>query len=184
MNHKPFEDWLFHEPHYLEDQLTAQEYSDYQNHLEHCASCRSLSVALREAENELRAAPIISPEPGFSHRWLDNLERNRRQTHKKQTTLLLLVTISGAAIFLGLFTYTVWPWISNPNVFIWTYLYRFTKMYSYVNVIQDMAGILFNTTTHLVPISWWIFFVGIICELGVLWIVFYRLISFPRRIAQ
>ena len=184
MNHQPYEDWLFYEPHHLEDQLTAQEYSDYQSHLEDCQSCRSLSVALREAENELRAAPIISPEPGFSHRWLGMLERNREQSQKKQTTLLLLVTISGAAVLLGLLTYTMWPWISNPNVFIWTYLYRFTKMYSYVNVIQDITGVLFNATTSLVPISWWIFMVGIICELGVLWIVFYRLISIPRRITQ
>ena len=52
MNHQPYEDWLFYEPHHLEDQLTAQEYSDYQSHLEDCPSCRSLSVALREAVNK------------------------------------------------------------------------------------------------------------------------------------
>jgi len=184
MNHQPYEDWLLYEPHHLEEELTAQEYSELQVHLEDCSSCRLLSVALREAENELRAAPIISPEPGFSHRWLKRLERNRRQAHKKQTLILLLVTISAAVMLLGLLTFTVWPWISNPNVFIWTYLYRLTKMYSYVNVVQDIAGVLINAAARLVPITWWIFMVGMICELGVLWIVFYRLISFPRRITQ
>jgi predicted anti-sigma-YlaC factor YlaD len=184
MNHQPYEDWLFHEPHYLEEELTAKEYSELQLHLADCTSCRLLADALRMAENELRAAPIISPEPGFTHRWLEKVERNRRQAHKKQSMIFLLVTISAAVMLLGLLSFTVWPWISNPNVVIWTYLYRFTKIYSYINTVQDIFGVLISSTARLVPITWWILLVGIICELGVLWIVFYRLITFPRRITQ
>ena len=184
MNHQPYEDWLFIDPDSLEDQLTAQEIADFQDHLEGCASCSALSFALVEAENELRSAPLISPAAGFSQRWLEKLNQKRRQSEKKQTTLLLAVTFSAAAVVLGFLIYSMWPLINNPNVYLWTYLYRFTKVYSYFNDIQNIFGVLFNTTTSLVPISWWILMVGIVCELGVLWIVFYRLISIPRRITQ
>lgn len=184
MNHQPYEEWLLREPDHLKDQLSAQEYTDFQLHLEECKSCQSLSVAWRETENELRTAPIISPEPGFTNRWLVRLEQKRRQSRKQQTAVMLIVTIASALLLLSLLTFTVLPWINNPNVFIWSYLYRFTKVYSYFNTIGNIAGILFSATARLIPISWLIFMVGIICELGVLWIVFYRILIFQRRIVQ
>ena len=184
MNHQPYEDWLLSEPTHLEEQLTSIEYSELQTHLQECSSCRLLSFALMQADDELRAAPMLSPEPGFTHRWLEKLEINRAQAHKNQTIFVLLAAVVAALILLGSFTYTMWPWISNPNVILWKYLYHFTKRYSYFNVFQNIVGVLLNTTTSLIPMSWWIFMTGLICELGVLWIVFYRLISTPRRITQ
>lgn len=184
MNHQPYEDWVFYENDLLKDEVSDREYGEFQNHLKNCPHCQSLSAAWRELENEIKISPQVSPEPGFTRRWMVRLEHNCKQTQRLQTIATLLVTTTGALVFLGLLVFTFLPWLANPNVYIYSFLYRFTKIYSYLNVAQEIAGVLFNTTTSLIPVSWWILLVGLVCELGVLWFVFYRILTFPRRIFQ
>ncbi len=54
----------------------------------------------------------------------------------------------------------------------------------FVELARDIFGNLLRTATIAVPIAWLIVLAGLISELGVLWIVSFRLLTNPRRIMR
>jgi hypothetical protein len=50
--------------------------------------------------------------------------------------------------------------------------------------MRDFFSAAFRAATGVVPVVWWVLFAGLLCELGVLWVVSFRLLTNPRRITQ
>jgi hypothetical protein len=87
-------------------------------------------------------------------------------------------------LLLGILLFLVWPWMRSPNVFLWTGLYRLFTLYAYADAARDFISTLFQTAAGVVPLTWLVIFVGLLSELGVLWIVSYRVLTNPRRITR
>jgi len=184
MNHQPFRDWLFTGDEPGEDVLAQQQRAELQEHLQNCESCRSMSDAWLIAEKNLQGKVMVGPKPGFTSRWETRLEVERRRIHRRQTTLVLLFSISGVVVLLATFAILIWPWLGSPSMLLWTWIYHLFTLYSYAELGQEILINLLRTATIAVPITWLIVLVGLLSELGVLWIVSFRLLTNPRRIMK
>lgn len=184
MNHQPFEDWLLDDPDQLGRSLDAQETASLRAHLETCESCRRLSLAWREVESELKVAPILAPAAGFSSRFQDRLEAEQRLLHKRQSLLVLYFLIGGAALLFGSLLILALPFIQTPNVLLWTFIYRLIGIVSIAEAAQDVLRVLFQAITGVISPVGWAILIGLMCELGVLWVVSLRWLTNPRRVTQ
>jgi predicted anti-sigma-YlaC factor YlaD len=184
MNHKLYEEWLFTNVEGLEGELTPDQATDLQEHLRECASCRELVEAWQEVEVQLQEAPLAAPQPGFANRWQARLEADLRRLHRRQTLAVLAFSVAGAALLLGSLALLALPWLQSPRVLLWSWIYRMFILLSFAETAGDSLGSLFESTINVVPVFWWVLFAGILSELGVLWIVSYRLLTNPRRITR
>ena len=182
MNHQPYEEWLFYDPESPDEKLSNDDILKLEEHLEVCPSCRLLKNTWNEVEVELNLAPQISPEPGFTARWLRRLDKVNEYQNRKQAVSVFLFTLIGISVLLVILIALLWPFISSPNVLFWSFYDRFINAYSLGYIVLTSITALFSTSIKFVPISLWIFLVGIIFELGVIWLVSYRLLTLPRRI--
>ena len=182
MNHQNYEEWLFYDPENPDEQLSNEEALELEEHIEGCPSCRLLLNAWNEVKVELNLAPQVSPEPGFTGRWLNHLERINHYENRKQVVRVILFSFIGISVFLGMMIVLLWPIISSPNIIFWTVYDRFSNLYSLVYIVLTSMTALINASVRFVPVSLWIFLIGIIFELGVIWIVSYRALTLPRRI--
>lgn len=179
MKRHPFEDWL------LDDSsLSIEESAALENHLQNCEPCRQLSESWKAVETELLAGPLIGPRPGFTARWQERLAAEQKALERRQSLALLGFTIFGAVLLLGSLTILAMPLLQNPNLIIWTWLYRLGEMISVVQTADAFFRGFFHSVFTIVPISGWILLVGVMCELAVLWLVSFRLITNPRRVIR
>ena len=183
MNHQTFEEWLFVSDDEAEEVLTSPQANRLNEHLQTCESCRQLSVALDEVEVQLRGASMLAPSPGFINRWQIQLEMDREKQHQRQTIGIIIFGVIAVVSLLTALVFVTLPWMRSPNVLLWTLLYRIFTMALYVDIAGELLMRLFQSASGVIPsLSWWILSVGLISELGVLWIVSYRLLTKPRRI--
>lgn len=184
MNHHTYEDWLF--AHYDRDEeaLAPQQAEALREHLGSCEACRLLAHSWEAMEAQLRAEPMLGPEVGFASRWHARLEADRLRTHQRQTMTALVFSSAGVVLLLGILLFLVWPSMRSPNVFLWAGLYRLFTLYAYADAARDFISTLFQTAAGVVPLTWLVIFVGLLSELGVLWIVSYRVLTNPRRITR
>jgi len=179
MNHQQFEEWLF-----SDQTLTPQEEAVLQDHLEGCESCRLLAASWREVERDLREAPFEAPVPGFTLRWRRRLEAQQRRLHRRQSVVLLGYSIAGVFLLLGSLTILLWPQLQSPNTLFYTWLYQIVSLVAYFSFAGEILSSIFRTATNIVPLVWWILILGILSELGVLWVVSFRMLTNPRRITK
>ena len=185
MNHQPFEDWLFVSDDEPEDMLTSQQTDRLNEHLQTCESCNQLADAWSKVEVQLQEAPMVAPLPGFTSRWQARLEADRRKVHQRQTVGVIVLGVIAVLILLATLVYFTLPWMRSPNVLIWAWLYRMFTMAAYVDGARELLMAVLRSTSSIIPsLTWWILSVGLITELGVLWIVSYRLLTNPRRILR
>ena len=176
--HLPFEDWLLSDA-----ALTPEENYSLQEHLLTCASCRRLSAAWQEVENQLRAAPVVAPAAGFSSRWAERLEEDRRKIHRRQTLLILIGAIGGAAFLFTSLGLLLLPLLPQPDNILWSLAYRLVAVVSLAREVQDLFSISLSTLVHVIPPAWWILSIGVLSQLFVIWFVVLRLLTDPRRVA-
>lgn len=184
MNHHIYEDWLFDHYENTEEPLTVQQADELRSHLQSCESCRSLSEAWREVGALLHDAPVRGPRLGFSARWKARLEYERRRSYQRQTVTVLALGTTGAVALIGLLVVLALPWMQASNVLLWTLVYRLFALYAYANAVQDLVTSALQSTVGLIPLTWWVVFMGLLSQLGVLWIVSYRMLTNPRRISK
>ena len=180
MNHLPYEDWLFERP----QDLTAQQNAELQIHLEDCAQCRSLIASLGHVEHTLRSAPPVAPQTGFASRWQVRLETERRRAHWRQVGVTLGLSLAGLGILLACLALLTWPWLDSIDATFWAGLYQLFGFYSLFQSVGGFFRDLFLAVFDVLPLVMWVFVFGIICQLGVLWVVSYRLLTNPRRLIQ
>lgn len=184
MNHQTYEDWVFKNYSDNEETMASEQVQSLEEHLQNCESCRMKAEAWEHIETNLLGANMVGPRPGFVQRWQANLQAERQKLHQRQTAMTLVFSAAGIAVLAGLLLFLVWPWLRSPNVILWTMVYRMFTVYAYIEVAQGVFGTLFQTVSGFIPLTWWVIFMGLVSELGVLWIVSYRILTNPRRILR
>lgn len=184
MNHRLYEDWLFAHLDPSGDELSAQQVRELQAHLKDCASCQRLASSWRQVDAHLRRPVMAEPAAGFTLRFQARLEAEKARLHRRQSLFVLAFSLAAAALVFGSLLVLLWPWLGSPQVLFWSWFYRLYTMASYAGVVQEFLRTVLQTATGTVPLTGWMLIVGLVCELGVLWIVSYRLITNPRRVAQ
>jgi predicted anti-sigma-YlaC factor YlaD len=181
MNHQPYEEWIFSDS--PDQNLSPQEVNALQNHLNECQSCRLLYDAWNELEQELVPTPIMAPEPGFTSRWQMHLQADRQKSHRRQTLLLLSISLVGALTLIGFMLSMVLPWIHTPSLFFWTWMYQLVKLFSIVSLATGVIGTLSSSVLNLIPVFGWVILAGLLSEIAVIWVVSYRLLLRTRRVS-
>lgn len=184
MNHRLYEDWLFAHLDPAGNDLRAEQVKELENHLKACASCQQLADSWRQVEVELRRPVMAEPAAGFTLRWQARLDAERARLHRRQALAVLAFYIAAAVLVFGSLLALAWPWLGSPQVVFWSWFYRLYTMVFYAGEVQEFLQPVVQAATGAIPFTGWIFIVGILCELGVLWIVSFRLITNPRRVAQ
>ena len=174
-----YEDWLLDD-----DVLSIEESAALETHLQSCVSCRQLSESWKSVEAELLAGPLIGPRPGFTARWQERLAAEQKALERRQSLAFLGFTIFGAALLLGSLIILALPLLQNPNLILWTWLYRVGQMVSVAQTMNAFFSGFFRSVITLIPLSGWILLIGVLCELAVLWLVSFRLVTNPRRVSR
>ncbi len=177
LNHLPFEDWLL-----SGETLSPEDAQQLQDHLQNCQACTRLSVALQEVDRELRAAPILTPAPGFATRWLRRHEADRRQLHRRQTFLVMFLSIGGAMFLLALLSSAVFPVLRSPWPVFLAYLYELTSTFTFASVIGEALVTVLRALFDVIPVTQWAAIWVALAGLGALWIVALHRLFLPRRI--
>jgi len=184
MNHQPFRDWLFSGDEPGEDGLDLQQRTELQEHLQSCESCRSILEAWPMVEKHIQEQTMVEPKPGFTSRWEARLEAERRRVHRRQTGLVMLFSVGGVLVLSISMILLTWPWLRSPSMLLWTWIYHLFTLYTYAELGREILINLLRNATIAVPITWLIVLAGLLSELGVLWIVSFRILTNPRRIIK
>jgi predicted anti-sigma-YlaC factor YlaD len=176
-NHLLIEEWLL-----SASSLTPEEHTLLQEHLKSCESCRQLSEAWQEVEYQLKAAPVRSPEPGFTSRWQGRLAQDRRRQQRLQTVYIF--TLGGGIamaliLFLGVWA---WPVVRSPLPYMMVWAYQLTTTFYLFSGIGRALGTVARTFVGLVPGTLWVAALVALGSLGVIWIVAFQKLTSPRRV--
>ncbi len=178
MTHQPYEDWLLDEP----NMLPMEQASELKAHLANCTDCRSLAEALGQVELRLRQEPQVSPVEGFSLRWQERLEAERLSRHRRQTWLALVLGVATLALLIAVVAVAALPLLQAPDDAFWTSVVRYLNTLGWLQNVGRFMVVFLGACVNVLPVVLWIFGLGVISELGVLWIVSYRLLTNPRRV--
>lgn len=146
--------------------------------------CRNLLAALGDVEHTLRSAPTVAPVSGFAARWQLRLEAERRRAHQRQVTMTLGLSLVGLAALLACLVMVTWPWMDALDATFWAGIYQLYGFYTFFQAVGEFFSTMFLAAFDVLPLALWILALGIISELGVLWVVSYRLLTNPRRLIQ
>lgn len=139
MKHLQFEEWLL-----TEEKLSASQEAELVKHTETCQSCNEFAAAAREMQNTFRKIEFAVPEPGFTARWEQNLERYEyRRRSWKGWLLLSLAVIFVASIFLA----TALPAIASPSSIVPQILEGLGNVAAIVSAIVSI----FESAARLLP---------------------------------
>jgi predicted anti-sigma-YlaC factor YlaD len=178
MNHSPYQDWLFDDEQPLSDVQMLQLHQ----HLRECAECRELSSALNQMEASLKQKPMAAPAAGFTQRWQARLLNDRAAAHRRQTRLTLGFILSGLATLLVGMLIFLWPWLTAHEAVFWAAAYQLYSVYLFLASVGEFLTNLLKAMTQVIPLVGWVLAIGMVFELGVLWVVSYRLLTNPRRL--
>ena len=178
MTHLPYQDWLFDDLQLLSDPQKVE----LKQHLQTCAECRGLSGALNHVEISLKQKVMAAPAAGFTQRWQARLQEERLRLHRRQTRLTMLMTVSALFTLLSALVIFAWPWLSSLKAVFWAGVYQFYGFYLLLAGIGEFMTSLLLAMTSVIPLVGWVLAFGMVFELGVLWVVSYRLLTNPRRL--
>lgn len=178
MTHLPYQDWLFDDL----QSLSAVQMTELKQHLQDCDECRGLSGALGRVEATLKQKVMVGPAAGFTQRWQARLQEERLRLHRRQTRLTLLLTVSALVTLLSALTIFAWPWLVSLKAVFWAAMYQLFNFYLFLAAIGEFMTSLLLAMTRVVPLVGWVLAIGMVFELGVLWVVSYRLLTNPRRL--
>lgn len=177
MNHQFHIDLVLKDP----QELSVEEAKILDQHIGDCGVCRSMSDSLRSVSGVLRGMEMESPAPGFSARFEKRLQDRRHQAHSRQIVFTSILLGAGLMLVGVLLIRSALPLILSPELFFWTCVYRLLGILAYWNMFQ----VFFQSalTLPFVSISFiaWIFAIGLLSEVIVLWFVSYRLLTKPQR---
>jgi len=104
----------------LDGMLTPDEKQALYAHLDMCPACHAIWQSWASIDQQLRAAPMVAPAPGFVAR-LEARQRARTLRHRGAIGALLL--LSGAistwsVLFLSAALASIWWLVNHPSVLI------------------------------------------------------------------
>ena len=189
MNHQQYEEWLFvhigeRDMQPPEERLTKDQEIELQAHLKDCAECQLLASAWQNVDQQLREAPLLAPMSGFTQRWELHLELERQMVQRRQTIAVLGFGAFGIITLLASLVLLTIPILQTPKALVWLGIYRLITLFAYAQMAQDTILPFLQATLGAVPGFWWLILAGLLTQLGVLWVVSYRVLTNPWRITQ
>lgn len=184
MNHKTFEDWLFLNLEPQDGELTSEQSAALEEHLKNCESCRNLSISWRQVEHTLSQKSLVSPEAGFTARWVERQELEQKKIQRRQSLAVLGFLFAGGAALFGSLIIIALPWLGKPEVLFWSWIYRLTTLVTIFDPLHEVLSLLLRGTQASLSPIWLVFAAGILSEIAVLWLVLYRVLTNPRRVTQ
>jgi hypothetical protein len=177
MNHQLFENWLL-----SEEPLSPQQSAELREHLHTCQSCSRLQASWKGVEQLIREAPQIGPAAGFSARWQIRLEEQRRMLQRRQSLLILSIIGSPALVLFLVLGYNMLVQLRSPGQLLALWAYRMLLALNYVDAASDFLTAFGTTFLNTVSGPVWLFILGGISVLTVLWVVLYKQLTSPQRI--
>jgi len=179
MNHLKYEDWLL-----SDEPLTAEQKLELQDHLATCEACSRLATAWNQVKVQIKAAPMLGPEPGFATRWQTHLVEARQKKHRRQNLLILLFSVGGAVALLTILTILALPVLRSPIPLLVTTAYQVTHAISLADTVFDTARALSRAVLDIFPPSLLVGIFTALCALCVLWIVAVRQLTSQGRVLE
>jgi hypothetical protein len=127
---------------------------------------------------------MVAPDPGFTDRWQARLETERMQAHRRQSLGILVLSACGAILLLAVILAIAWPLVKSPGLLALVTLYQASRIILLMGSSQRFLADLISSTGFSLPWIAWVFVVGVVSQLGVLWIISYRLLTNPRRVSK
>ena len=180
MNHQLFEDMIFDEA----AELSGEKTRLLEEHLQDCENCRSLAASLHSLSDSIRRSEMVGPIPGFSRRWGMLLKEKRERAHDRQILRTLVFVGMGLIVLSSSLLLMAWPLVRSPGLLAWTWVYRLVSVYSYLEGIREVLVHIVDPSLGAIPLIGWIFSAGMFSMLAVLWVVFYRVLTNPRRVVE
>lgn len=150
MNHKQFEKWILDEP-----QLNAGQKQKLKNHLAVCPKCRQLDTGWQASKQLIKQTIPHIPNPGFSLRWGDFVEK-KHQLEKVRRYRLTLFGLLMAAFATSL-TYMV---TSGSFLFM------------LADIFNAVSGMIISITNGLSSLGAWLYQIPIAIPLSIGFIFF------------
>lgn len=170
MNHYDYEAMIF-----TEKPLQPQAQADLLAHLDSCGECRSLATAWMGVQRDLTAAPVQAPAAGFTNRWELRLERDRQQVHHRQVLGSLALSLAGALFLILALVFFLTPVFETPKVYLYAFLYQALNVVVAADIVQNMLFGIVRSIASPVTVVIALILVGIVSQLGVLWLASIRL---------
>lgn len=180
ITHTPYLDWLYEE----RGELDTEQAKALSIHLAECRECRQRAEALRQAEVALHTQVMAAPAPGFVQRWQARLQEERMRAHRLQTRLVLGISLSALITVLCMLMLLSWPYLGSFKLAFWGFAYQVMSYYYLVEGLGEFTASLLTAMAGIIPLFGWMLALGMVFELGVLWVVSYRLLTNPRRLTQ
>ena len=137
MKHKPFESWILDT-----SPIHKAEQQQLREHLKVCPQCQKLQTAWLESQNQIKAAKVHEPQPGFSLRW-QTLFSNRRELEKirqvRRTLIILALLMILASLFYMLQNNLLVTWIVSAISLFASLFINITK------TLADIGEVLSDT---------------------------------------
>jgi anti-sigma factor RsiW len=178
-NHQPFDDWLL-----SEEALSADQDAALQAHLQSCEQCSQLLSAWKEIELEISSASTLSPLPGFTARFQENLAAQRARREYVQTLLFLSFCLVGAGVLLITLGILVWPVVRSPYPLLLALGYEAASAFAFASSAVSLTGTIFRTVGGIVPPILWVGLVVIAGSMLTVWIFVLRRFAYSRRFIQ
>jgi len=177
MNHQLYENWLLNG-----DPLLPDEEQALRTHLASCASCQDLDSAWRGVEHKLKYAQPIVPAAGFTARWMEKLALEQQRRRRRQSLVVLTLSLGAAGILAVAMINLTYPLLRVPGLVFWTYIYQLFSLSQWLNVLRDLGAAAIVSSRQELTLAplWIIFLIGLVCEVGVLWMISLRRLVNPK----
>ena len=179
LEHYDYETMIFNEA-----PLRPEEQTDLQAHLEQCDECRSLAAAWQGMQRDLSAAPVQAPAAGFAGRWEQRLEHDHQRTHHKQALVSLGLSMAGALFLVLALVFWLSPVFATPKVYLYAFLYQALNLIVAADMVQNMLFGFVRSAASPLTLVIGLILVGIVSQLGVLWLASIRLATQTRRVSK
>jgi predicted anti-sigma-YlaC factor YlaD len=164
MDHQPFERWIFEV-----EMLSDEQANALRDHLQECERCRAMAEAWRAVEQEIILAPMVSPAPGFTHRWKARMSERRRIAERRQFVAFGVSILFGIAVVAGLMLMRFITQYQSSNVDLLTWLGEIVKIVEHLNLVRQIWGAVFSSMLSTVPLVYRVAIPTVLAGLSTLW---------------
>jgi len=177
MSHYEIEAMIF-----ADEPLQPEAQAGLQAHLAGCAECRSLAAAWLGVQRDLSTAPVQAPAAGFAGRWEQRLELERQRVHHRQVVASLGLSLAGALFLVLALVFFLTPVFQTPKVFLYAFLYQALNLVVAADMVQSLLSGFVRSAASPLTVVVGLVLVGIVSQLGVIWLASIRLATQKRRV--
>jgi hypothetical protein len=164
MSHQPYDNWIFGQ-----EELTVDQKQELHKHILECTNCNQVYQAWRAAEYQMRAAPLVAPPSGFTHRFQANLEeRQKVQKMFQARRFLLLLSVANLVSLVSFIGYILLS--GSPAYWLASSLNAFTGLLVWWSGLQQVVVNLVHALPLFVPVALWVIASSTLAILAMVWV--------------